>query len=228
MRRVRSAFREAIVRGLKANPLAKKSAAAQDDAFREFIESTRSSLLEAYRGAWIEGGRKAGGDPSEQAARLAAEVEFQSDEPYLVRFAGDVVLGDKYTEGELDWPMARAELYVKRIRGVGNRSFVESSPDDLPFRWILGEAEHCDDCPRLAAEGPYFRSEMAHVPADGSTQCLGQCRCRIERADGVDGILPEEKGGWRRRFWRSTPGRPRPGRSRATRRSQGTSTATAR
>jgi hypothetical protein len=188
-RRLRTTLRGLVEDGWK---LARGRKALGADPYRDFVERYTDALEQAYREAWLAGSGKAGVEASAEAAAEAGRIAATQDQPYVLRFASDLILGDRYTEGELDWPFARAELYVKRVRGVGNEAFHAHSPSSMTFEWVLGEAEHCEDCPRLAANSPYAWHELGVFPGDGSTACLGQCKCHIVREDGVAGLLPED------------------------------------
>lgn len=46
--------------------------------------------------------------------------------------------------------------------------------------WALGNAEHCDDCVRLANGSPYTSATLPTYPGAGATQCLNNCKCHLE------------------------------------------------
>ncbi len=51
---------------------------------------------------------------------------------------------------------------------------------DVQLVWTLDdEAEHCEDCPALAAGSPYTIEAIPTWPAQGDTECLDHCRCVI-------------------------------------------------
>jgi len=45
--------------------------------------------------------------------------------------------------------------------------------------WVLGDAEHCDDCERLSSLGWVPIGELPTVPRAGSTSCLVNCECSL-------------------------------------------------
>lgn len=84
---------------------------------------------------------------------------------------------------------ARTDLYVGKMRGSANRSFVDASPADSTFTWKLGAADHCLECPGNATIlVDVTADELYAYPGDGSTECLGNCTCVLERNDGVTGF----------------------------------------
>lgn len=59
-------------------------------------------------------------------------------------------------------------------------SLVHSLPPNARIRWRLGNAEHCDDCIRLANGSPYTAKTLPTVPGAGATECLSHCKCTLE------------------------------------------------
>ena len=96
-------------------------------------------------------------------------------------------------------PTTRARLYLLALRGIFERGRVEAMPPG-PYRWRLGNTEHCLECASAAANGPYQRDRQSGLglpvlpgaPGDGSV-CLGltRCGCRIEMASGTP--LPNQE-----------------------------------
>lgn len=86
----------------------------------------------------------------------------------------------------------RSRLYLGKSRGTGNQAFVDFSEDTEEFDWILGpEGDNCEDCPILAAGGPYTKETLYTTPGAGDTPCLGYCNCELKRrSDGASGIPP--------------------------------------
>jgi hypothetical protein len=54
--------------------------------------------------------------------------------------------------------------------------------------WVLGEAEHCDDCLEYAGEG---WQEVGHfpVPGAGATLCKTACQCHLEHRNPDTGAV---------------------------------------
>jgi len=96
-------------------------------------------------------------------------------------------------------PIARSRLYLLALRGIFERGRLEAMPPG-PYRWRLGNTEHCLECVSTAANGPYQRDRQSGLglpvlpgaPGDGSV-CLGltRCGCRIVMASGTP--LPNQE-----------------------------------
>lgn len=105
--------------------------------------------------------------------------------------------------------LARAGLYAAALYSSAAVGFVTESErrfDDLPesesgietigedgqrrqdgelYDWILSRAENCEDCKRLARNGPYTADDLPTFPAFGDTVCRTRCRCVVRRrSDG--------------------------------------------
>ncbi len=143
-------------------------------------------------------GRQRAGDfaPEESDDAGFAELIVEGEQPFLDAFAGDLRSGRYVDEdGTLDLAAIsrRAQLYPARMTGTANETFVLASGDD-EIDWVLGEPEtgHCEDCPDIAAGNPYTAETLPSYPGDNSTSCLFQCRCSLERADGMTAFsIPE-------------------------------------
>jgi hypothetical protein len=65
---------------------------------------------------------------------------------------------------------------------------------DVLMAWVLDDgADHCDECPVLAADGPYAAEEIPTWPGQGDTPCLDRCKCEIHAdADSWNDIFGEQ------------------------------------
>lgn len=152
----------------------------------EYIQAL-FDLLEGAHANAVFMGRKLGGDlsPMEDddfafAARIMNEEAFN-----LGRFRTDLLLG-RYGDADA-WKLAqinaRARLYTGRLRGTANETFVLSSQGDDVFAWHDLTAEPCEECPRIAADGPYTARQLFVIgyPAQGRQPCRGSCGCILVR-----------------------------------------------
>lgn len=87
--------------------------------------------------------------------------------------------------GSLD---SRTDLYVGKMRGSANEGFADASEGEASYDWELGDAEHCDDCPQIAAMSPYTWDTLWTTPGAGDCPCLGNCACSLVRTDGMSGF----------------------------------------
>lgn len=143
-------------------------------------------LLEGHSNAWYIG-RVLGGSAGEfndddlNVGRGFKDVEAD----YLAGFLDDIQNG-RYTleDGTLSdrQILARARLYVGKMRGTINEAWVYASPDESEWFWRLGGNElHCADCPHLAEILiGVLKSELFTKPGAGDTPCLGHCLCFLE------------------------------------------------
>ncbi len=75
----------------------------------------------------------------------------------------------------------RGKLYAQALRGLEQYGEISQlGPLDTIF-WVINvEAEHCPDCIRISAAGPYNRDTLPTVPRKGDTRCLMNCQCHLE------------------------------------------------
>lgn len=122
-----------------------------------------------------------------------------ADADYLLGFLDDIA-GGRYGEmGDLSTAQIenRVKLYINKMRGTVNSSWLDSSGPSDEWYWRLGgNEEHCTSCPELAAmseDVPFLTSDLPTVPGAGGTECLTNCLCHLERvANGVStlGVMP--------------------------------------
>lgn len=96
---------------------------------------------------------------------------------YLSGFLGDIESG-KLSEEQI---RARAGMYLNSSREAHERAKGKTARrlGMTHEIWVLGEAEHCDDCLAFAEEGPQPKGHFP-MPGAGQTQCLTNCQCHKE------------------------------------------------
>ena len=98
----------------------------------------------------------------------------------------------EYKVDSLKMPFGqRMQMYGKSLDGIFNAGAVAGLPVDAVIHWRMSMAEHCRDCPRIAAGGPYTRpggsKPLPSVPRSGHTKCKTNCLCYLEFSyRGVD------------------------------------------
>lgn len=141
-------------------------------------------------------GRRRGGDftPRHDGDRDFGRLAGEGQAQFIERFADDL-RGNRYFDEatgilDMDAIRDRAGMYVDAMRGTANETFVGVGFAEEVFDWVEGAAEdHCDECPRIAAGGPYRASDLPSYPGDGSTPCLCFCLCFLLRmSDGLRGF----------------------------------------
>jgi hypothetical protein len=122
--------------------------------------------------------------------RFIADLIMREQSAFLQRFVNDLK-SDKYIGADGEFvrsPInARAQLYAARLRGTANDTFVNASDAGVLFEWILIAEDNCNDCPMIAANGPYNALTLPAKPGDGRTECITNCKCILLREDGVLG-----------------------------------------
>lgn len=136
----------------------------------------------------------AGITPSASRAATAGKIIRDFESFYLQGFFEDIVQGRMHdSTGVLSLAkvQARARMYVLKTRSTQAQGFVDGSPPDSAYDWRLGAAEdHCDECPDIAADGPYYEQTLYTHPGEGDTPCLVNCKCFLVRDDGAISALP--------------------------------------
>ena len=122
------------------------------------------------------------------------DAELREETGFLRAFGRDIARQHLVLD-----PSARAGLYLLALRGIFERGRVEAMPPG-PYRWQLGDTEHCLDCIQAAFDGPYQRSRQDGLglpvlpgsPGDGSVcDGLTRCGCRVMLSSGFP--LPNEE-----------------------------------
>lgn len=171
----------------------------------DFGEIIDAGWKQAYRMGYSA---RTGSAPTSFSQRLTSEIANQIH--FAQRFAKDIAAGKP--EQPFRMPVRqRSELYAKALNGGYNAGAVDASPGDELIWWRLGAADHCTDCPVIAASSPYTQATLPSLPGDGATECRSNCACFLEFLPSagpivrpVDAELPFEDGALK-------PGQPPPG-----------------
>jgi hypothetical protein len=103
---------------------------------------------------------------------------------YLGDFAKELADG-KLSEAQI---RARLSMYVNSSRTAYERAHsINAQALGMDEEaWLLGDAEHCDDCMALNAEG---WQPIGHFPEPGAgaTQCLTNCACFVDYRNSFSG-----------------------------------------
>ncbi|MBC8446076.1 MAG: hypothetical protein H8D74_02630, partial [Chloroflexi bacterium] len=115
----------------------------------------------------------------------AVEERIRGQYEYLEGFREDI--REKQEEDEdADlslWLIARAALYAGSLWAmyhiIEREAERERGRDEV--RWVLGVAEHCEDCLELAGRDWMPIDDLGgQVPGDGTTRCRSNCQCHLE------------------------------------------------
>lgn len=182
--------------GDRIDALLKRYAAGTVDAdgfLEEFGNILKTSHGAAYRLGW----RLSDGpmpDPLDFANYGQRMADLESS--FIQGLISDLEKG-KYgdpVEAGSGALQARLDLYARKVSSSASDGFVDGSDPDSEWAWELGGTEdHCEDCPYIAASGPYSQNTLFTKPRAGDTPCLGNCLCRLVRDDGVAGFGPVKR-----------------------------------
>ena len=170
-----------------------KRPCAREITVREWADEFDRVLLNGHTRAWMLGRQRAGDLAELNNSDFLAGMAAKDPEAYYLHgFMQDIVNG-RYLDdqGNLNYgPIrSRSQLYVGRMRGTASESWAVNSPQDMRVYWIMLALEHCEDCPRMAAltaNSEFTSSELWAFPGDGSTRCVGNCKCVLRLEDGAE------------------------------------------
>ena len=152
---------------------------------KQALDKMTKDLNRAHKGAYLTGKDRITGKKS----ILSADDKFYlkrvatEEAKFLKGFVDDVV--SKATKAKRRMGAStRLQLYTRSLRASHHNAMVEysgggeGSGTTVLISWILGIAEHCEDCLSLAAMSPFTRFSLPAVPGS-DTKCGGNCRCHL-------------------------------------------------
>lgn len=170
--------------------------AAGELSVERWMQEFDALLKAGHTDAHLIGQRAAGGFEDVATARFWGGYFAQTEAQYMQGFALDLLAMDPRYFGEdgewrADAMHNRMRLYLGKTRGTAGYGFVHGSPPGSQYDWeLMALEDHCEDCPVIAAGGPYTKETLYTTPGAGDTPCLGNCKCRLVRKDGAVGIDP--------------------------------------
>lgn len=163
------------------------------DEFRELYSAEIESL---HSDLYALGIKHGGGSASAEEIAIVGQ-QMRDLENYFIIGLADDLENERYVDAEGNPTITpalnqRVWLYSAKGSASANRGFLSGSDDNYEWYWDLNNAveDHCVDCPYLAENSPYLKNTLYALPRDGSTPCLGECKCRIIRSDGLTGFGP--------------------------------------
>lgn len=166
----------------------------------QFAAIVMHLLLRKHTAAVTIGRHLAGDYATEDSGDEAvAQTVAEDERQYLNGFTDDIRAGRYDAEQPETGPpvpklgreriIKRLLWYAGRLTGTANYAWVHASDPAAQFWWRLGANEdHCDACPELAAASPWTSETLPTVPGANHTPCLFNCKCHLERIDGVSGF----------------------------------------
>lgn len=97
--------------------------------------------------------------------------------------------GDEWRNDQI---ARRVEMYLPRTEASAGYGWLAGHEPRQLFDFILGAADHCEDCPVLAEMGPYYRETLWTMPRNGDTPCGFNCKCQVQTVEGDAGFGPAE------------------------------------
>jgi hypothetical protein len=146
----------------------------------EFSDHLESVATDVYR----MGKRTATGNENtyvNSADRVIIAKFIERQQIFIRRFGAELG-NDRYdpeTEAGLIRLRWRSGMYADRLEGLASRAFKSAAPNQIA-KWILGEAEHCDDCIEESEKPARPLKDFAKLPGEGETECLTNCKCYLE------------------------------------------------
>lgn len=160
----------------------------------EFIDSMISTIQRGFIRAWHEGAAECGIGPDElsETEQAALQVAINSQFAYLLQLA-DFIFDNRRElprSERLRWDqvMARTRTWQNRYEEVKNQARVMACKDRKGM-WVLGEAEHCKSCLKLAGKVKRFsywhdKQVLPRVADASYLECRGYlCQCSIVPTD---------------------------------------------
>lgn len=74
----------------------------------------------------------------------------------------------------------RAEYYADSAKAQFYNGMVAGAGKEVEIDWVLGIAEHCEDCIIISSGSPYTWDTLPTTPQAGDTECLFNCKCHLE------------------------------------------------
>ena len=105
---------------------------------------------------------------------------------YLDAFVAEIAAGE-LAPGSI---LLRVRMYANSAREAYERAHLKNANalGMLEELWVLGDAEHCDDCITYSEMG-WEPIGSFPFPGDGSTECLTNCKCHKVYRDPISGRM---------------------------------------
>lgn len=163
---------------------------ARNISISEFERYFDDGLKRSHINAAVIGRQRAGDLADEtELDEIFGILNAQRDLPFVRALIRDLESGRYMTDGVMDdiAVKRRAIMYVDKARSTANEAFALASPQHSVFDWLLTGVEHCTTCPAKAEGGPYDLRQLGIIgyPSSGKDACRTNCKCVIQRSDGV-------------------------------------------
>jgi hypothetical protein len=157
---------------------------------REFISSMKQALESGLTDAWNEGAGEFGVAPDELTLKETAARQklIDSQVSYLSGFADDIIANNRSSGGDIEPLLIRGDTWIHRRNEAFSTGLVLAGQDQK-FEWVLGDAEHCPSCIKLAGKVKrgsfwYERGIIPMVAGAEYLKCGGyNCKCSLDETD---------------------------------------------
>lgn len=137
---------------------------------------------DAYKGGIVARGVA---PPAALPSHIADEIARQ--QRFARAFAQEVAGNVPGSPGRMNIG-PRSNLYANTVSGAFSAGTADAGRPGERIWWNLGPAEHCPDCPVLAANSPYSATgegglpRLPTTPRAGATICRSNCKCYLSFA----------------------------------------------
>ncbi len=166
-------------------------------SFDDGAEDALDAFSKAFANAVIQGhiqSAQAGGILTNLPRSVAIDIGKEhgaSDKGFIEKFIDklkpDLMLPDADVQAIADRiQTVHLPLYVNGLTESANNASTAGIPEGTLVWWKLDDsADHCRDCPSLAAMGPYTVETLPCYPGGTFTACGRNCRCGLYLEDGT-------------------------------------------
>ena len=156
----------------------------------QFFDAMTTAIEHHVPQAFYSGARECGILPNELTEQEKAEIRrnIQYEKQWIDGFANAIEEGSKANGGLLRPLMARAEIWIGRYQGIRAQAMAMACKN-RKLKWVLGEAEHCRSCLKLAGKVKrasywYENGILPRVHDAWYLECRGfRCQCSLEPTD---------------------------------------------
>jgi hypothetical protein len=158
------------------------------DALDQFI----STIQRGLRRAWLEGASKAGITEVELTPDELSQIETITGEEisHILPFLEAVNENNKASGAKLSPHLERSIKWLGRYSQVMNMA-MQSASTNPKLKWVLGKAEHCESCLRLANkvkrasqwEEADLRPQSPRLACMQNAKGVPVCKCEFQVTD---------------------------------------------
>lgn len=154
----------------------------------DFTIGIMNAIDRGFRQAWRAGAAEFGIRPDDYSAEEIDELQRRINDQFafVASFAACII--PQSQGGRLSDAFRMADLWTARYEEVRNAARVMAARN-APLEWVLGVAEHCSSCMKLAGKVKRARwwqdnGILPRRPGAPYLECRGyRCQCSLVRTD---------------------------------------------